>query len=481
MVVVEKKEVGIVTSLKNDLVRIEGLPTVRVNDILRDKDGKQSLVVSYRSDSVKALLLGDSEYRPGDVLSHDPEGIRIPTGDEVLGRVIDALGRPIDGRGAIGGEMNTCSLEAVAPGMASRSLIKDQFYTGVTVVDSLIPIGKGQRELIFGEPDSGKQLFLLDTVAAQYDQGVVCVYAAIGFPSVKVKRLVDALTARENFSHTVVVSAVSGSPTAHIILAPAAALLIAEQFRNRGRDVLIILDDLGVHAKYLRELALLSRRIPGRESYPGDIFFQHAHLLERAGNFNDTVGGGSITMLPVMELDLEQLSTLIPTNLIASTDGHLYFSASLAAEGTYPAIDIESSVTRVGRQSQKPVQISIAERVRSLLASFRDLERFSHLGAEISGSARRTLHRGFVIKELLRQEPKQVIDWRLQILMLGSAFLATAEDFKPKVFIEKKKEILDFLASDDFFISFLQEIDNKTIEEIMSVLADHNPIKAGQV
>ncbi len=420
--VLRREEVGLVVETQNYLSYIEGLPSARVNDVCVSQEGHRGLVYGLNRGRVEILLLDQEQPKPGDLFTLEPEGLKLEIGEELLGRAISPLGEPLDGRKKIAGNGTKIEFDVKALGIEYREIISQQVETGISIVDTLLALGRGQRELIYGEPRSGKTSFLLDAIINQKDRNVVCIYAAIGKSEIDTKRFVKDVEKAGGRDYTVVLAATSTEPSPVIFIAPTVAMAVADWFREQGRHVLVFLDDLGTHAKYLREMSLLAERTPGRESYPGDMFYQHAHILERAGNFNEKGGGGSVTLLPVIETDLDNFTALVPTNLMASTDGHLLFSASLRAEGRHPAIDVDRSVTRVGRQTQFLLHKLLADKIRRLLIDFEELRRFSRFGAEVSEETQLAIKKGQIMQELLRQEPLQRIDRFVQMQYLGLVF-----------------------------------------------------------
>lgn len=443
------KEVGFVTHAKRYLLSVEGLPSARINDLIVDEKGNLAIVRSLTDTHLSALALS-SPGVSGDRFSFLDSVHTYYCGDQLFGRIINTLGVPVDGKGSLPPGTVPLELEVEAPGLEARVNIHEQLYTGITVADLLVPIAKGQRQLLFGPTRSGKTTFLTDVVLAQRERGTVCIYAVLGKPVAGLRKVTDAILAGDP-GKTVVIAALSDEPASAIALAPSVAFLLAEHFRSQGEHVLVILDDLGAHAKYLREIALLEGRLPSNESYPGDIFYQHAHLMERAGHFNETLGGGSITTLPVVQTELMNFSDLIPTNLMACTDGHFSFLPSLRAEGVYPSISIEQSVTRVGRQAQQTMQKMLTTNTQILLGKYRQQKEYSQFGADVSEKTKDVLRRGGIIEALLRQDPYQSIRPEVQVLLLGLAFTTFFDD-KDSIFVTlHRKQIVDALCTHESF------------------------------
>ncbi|MBI2017777.1 F0F1 ATP synthase subunit alpha [Candidatus Daviesbacteria bacterium] len=437
------QEVGFAVSVRDFLVHVDGLPTVRINDMVEADNGARGWVNSLSETSIEVLMLDEAKIEPGQTFKRLPNRLGIPVGEFLLTRSINPLGLPIDGKGPLTNSKNVqiLELERSAPGIESREYIHEQFLTGITVIDTIIPIGLGQRELIMGDAHSGKTQFLIDIIINQKGTGVVCIYASIGKPAVSVRNLIDVLAANGALYYTIVIATSSSEPAPLIFLTPKTAFSVAEYFQKKGHDVLLILDDLGAHAKIYREIALLGNKAPGRESYPGDIFYQHAHLLERAGNFLKAFGGGSITALPAIELNLNDFTTFIPTNLMSMTDGHLLFKASMRSQGQTPAIDISLSVSRVGRQTQEQVSNLLSTRVRQVLSAAADLETIARFSSELSPETQLILKRRDLILEVLKQEPFTPIPKGIQVALLALPFTTFFQD-KSKEFMEKYKKVL---------------------------------------
>jgi F-type H+-transporting ATPase subunit alpha len=443
-------EVGFVTHTKRYLLSIEGLPSARVNDLLVDEKGNLAIVRSLSDDHVSALTLA-VVAGPSDRYTYLEGEYMYSCGEQLFGRIINTLGVPVDGKGSLPPGDVPLALELDAPGIEQRVAIYEQLQTGVTVSDLLIPIAKGQRQLLFGPMRSGKTTFLTETVLAQEPHGTVCIYAVLGKPVAGLRKVTDTILGEGKKGKNIVIAALSDEPASMIALAPSIAFLLAEYYRSQGEHVLVILDDLDAHAKYLREIALLEGRLPSNESYPGDIFYQHAHLMERSGHFDESLGGGSITALPVVQTDLKNFSDLIPTNLMACTDGHFSFSPSLRAEGIYPSINIEQSVTRVGRQSQATMQKQLTTRIQILLGSYRKQSEYAQFSTDLNSHTKDVLRRGAIAEALLQQEPYNTVSRSVQVLLLALVFTDFFDE-KDKTFVwAHKATLLETLATDDAF------------------------------
>lgn len=439
----QTQEIGYAVSSRDFLIHLDGFPTIKVNDMVQSDTALRGWVSSISKDKVEVLMLDEGAVRPKQEFRKLPSRLGVVAGDFLLGRAINPLGVPIDGKGMLTRSKTNpiLELDREAPGIESREFITKQFLTGITMIDTLIPIGKGQRELVLGDAHSGKTGFLIDVIINQKNTGVICIVALVGKPAVVVRNLIDILKSNNALPYTVLVATSSSEPAPLIFLTPKTAITIAEYFQKKGRDVLLILDDLGAHAKIYREIALLSNKPPGKESYPGDIFYQHAHLLERAGSFLPEYGGGSITALPVAELNLNDFTTLIPTNLMSMTDGHLLFKANLRSQGQTPAIDISLSVSRVGRQTQDRVSNLLSTRVRQVLSAASDLETISRFSSELPAETQLILKRKNLIMEILKQDPLTATVKQIQVILLALAFTAFLQD-KPAGFVEKYKRAI---------------------------------------
>ncbi len=451
---VTEGETGFITGAKGYLLELEGLPSVHINDVIINSKGQKALVTALKESGVEAILLDRGNTELGDHFTIRTRGIRFFFGEELFGRVINALGEPLDGLGNIPSPNSTLHLESVAPGMSARKLMKEQFTTGMIATDILIPLAKGQRQMIIGPLSSGKKMFLESVLAHQKKTGVVCIYGFIGRPTSYIKEVTSRILSEDGNKETIILTAFSDEPAPMIYLVPSIAVELAEFFERQGRDVLLILDDLGSHAKYLREIALLSGRVPGRESYPGDMFFQQARLLERGGYFNKSVGGGSITILAVLETSIEDISNLVSTNLISATDGHLFFSPLLRSEGYFPAIISDQSVTRVGRQTQSLLATQLSIRARSLLAEYERQRRYGQFGAQLSKETRSILSQGKIMYEFLEQEPLVSLSLDVQIILLSLVF-TTFFDKKETVFAKHNRTLLVETISTNKSIAYL--------------------------
>ncbi|MBI4036682.1 F0F1 ATP synthase subunit alpha [Candidatus Daviesbacteria bacterium] len=442
-----EQEVGYVLSSQDFLIYLDGLPTVQILDLLENEQGVRGVVTALHPDKVEAWILDDGTIFPGQLFKRTEKRLVLGVGPSLLGRAINPLGVPIDGKGLLPKiRTNAIEIDQQAPGIETRQFIDNQLITGLSMIDTLIPIGKGQRQLVLGDAHSGKTGFLIDLVVNQASTGTVCIFASIGKPITELRTLLDTLRATKALDHTVVIAASSTDPAPLIYLTPQAAFTVAEYHQKQGKDVLVILDDMAVHAKIYRELSLLGQRSPGRESYPGDIFYAQAHLMERAGRFNKEAGGGSITAIPVAELNLNDFTTFIPTNLMAMTDGHYLFKAALRAQAQIPAIDLSLSVSRVGRQTQPRIMNLLSQKIRQILSEAKNLETVSRFSAELPLPTRIILNQKEMVEEIQKQDSLTFIAPEVQVILFGLILTSFLQD-KNRLFLQKHKKNLIELFS----------------------------------
>ncbi|NIM50495.1 MAG: alternate F1F0 ATPase, F1 subunit alpha [Armatimonadetes bacterium] len=396
------QETGTVTYVAKGIARVSGLPTVRSEELISFPGDLPGLAFNLDPNEVGVVLLGESEHiEAGNEVRRTHRLLDVPVGDALLGRVVDALGRPVDGRGPIHTTRRR-EVEQPAPGIMERQAVSVPLQTGIKVVDALIPIGRGQRELILGDRQTGKTAIAVDTIINQKNYDVLCIYCAIGQRGSAVAKVVADLRDHDALDHTTLMVTTGDDAPGLQYISPYAATSMAEHFMRQGRDVLIVYDDLTRHARAYRELSLLLRRPPGREAYPGDIFYIHSHLLERATNLKEN-RGGSLTALPIIQTEAQNISAYIPTNLISITDGQVYVSPDLQQKGLLPAVDVGRSVSRVGGKAQLPAYQEVAGDLRLSYSQFEELEAFSRFGTRLDEDTRRTIERGRRIRESLKQ------------------------------------------------------------------------------
>lgn len=397
------REVGRITSIATGIAKISGLPGVGFEELVKFPGDVLGIAFNVDEFEVGVVLLGDYQrLRAGDEVQRTGRVMDVGVGDHLLGRVIDPLGRPLDGLGAIA-TSKRLPIERPAPPIMDRAPVTMPLQTGLKVIDALIPIGRGQRELIVGDRQTGKTAIAVDTILNQKDQDVVCIYCAIGQRASAVARVIANLREKGGLDHTIVVVAEGNDPPGLSYIAPYAATSIAESLMASGRDVLIVYDDLTQHARAYRELSLLLRRPPGREAFPGDIFYLHSRLLERATRLHPDMGGGSLTALPIIETQAQNISAYIPTNLISITDGQIYLSPTLFEQGVLPAVDVGKSVSRVGGKAQRAAYRAVTGDLKLAYAQFEELETFARFGARLDEDTRKVIEHGKRIRACLKQ------------------------------------------------------------------------------
>lgn len=411
-------ETGVVEQVGQGIARVNGLPGVAAMELVRFPNGIFGLAFNLDPEDVGVVLLADSNrLKAGDPVERTGRVVDAPVGPELLGRVVNALGEPLDEAGPLA-TAERLPHERPAPPIVHRAPVSVPLATGLKVIDAAIPVGRGQRELILGDRQTGKTALAVDTILNQADQGVICIYCAIGQRGTAVARVLDDLRRRGALRYTFLVVAAGEDPPGLQVLTPYAATSMAEWFMVRGRDVLIVYDDLTRHAQAYRELALLLRRPPGREAYPGDIFYLHSRLLERATRLRPEYGGGSLTALPIVETEAQNLAAYIPTNLISITDGQILLSPELARKGVLPAVDVGKSVSRVGGKTQLPSYRAIAAELRLAYSQFEELETFARFGTRLDEATRRIIERGQRVREVLKQPQYQPLPVAAQIVAL---------------------------------------------------------------
>ncbi|MFQ5848229.1 MAG: F0F1 ATP synthase subunit alpha, partial [Candidatus Methylomirabilales bacterium] len=400
---VEVAEVGTVTEVGDGIARIYGLEKVMSAELLELPHDVIGMVLNLEEDNVGAILLGeDFLIKEGDVVKRTGRIAQVPVGESMIGRVVSSLGQPIDGKGPIEAQENR-PIERLAPGVVDRQPVKEPLQTGMKAIDSMIPIGRGQRELIIGDRQTGKTALAVDTILNQKGQDVFCIYVAVGQKRSTVAQVVKIFEDHGAMAYTTVVSATASEPAPLQYIATYAGCAMGEYFRDHGKHALVIYDDLSKHAQAYRQLSLLLRRPPGREAYPGDVFYLHSRLLERAAKLNDKLGGGSLTALPIIETQLGDVSAYIPTNVISITDGQIYLETDLFYAGIRPAVNVGLSVSRVGGSAQIRAMRQVAGRLRLDLAQYRELAAFAQFGSELDKATQAQLNRGERMVEILKQ------------------------------------------------------------------------------
>lgn len=441
-------EAGSVIQVGDGIARVHGLENAMSGEFLEFEGGVSGIALNLDEDSIGAVLMGpDTGIREGSPVRRSGRMAEIPVGDEMIGRVVDALGRPIDGKGNITTGKSR-SIERVAPGVIARHEVNIPLQTGIKAIDSMVPIGRGQRELIIGDRQTGKTAICLDTIINQRDTGVLCIYVAIGQKASTVAQIVKTLGEEGALSYTTVVAATAADPAPLQYVAPYSGCAIGEEWMESGKDVLIVYDDLSKHSVAYRALSLLLRRPPGREAFPGDVFYLHSRLLERSGRLSAKYGGGSLTALPIIETQAGDISAYIPTNVISITDGQIYLEAELFNDGVRPAINPGLSVSRVGGAAQVKAMKKLAGPLRVELAQYRELASFAQFGSDLSKDTLDRLRHGERIVEMLKQPQYQPMPVEKQILVL---YLLTGKHLtgaELKNIRRAEQEFLDFMDED---------------------------------
>ena len=431
------EQTGIVTEAGDGVARAQGLSNVKANEIVQFQNDVYGLALNLEEDTVGVVILGDYlGIKEGDEVKSTGRIVEIPAGNDMIGRVLNPLGQPIDGKGSISSS-DTIVVEKIAPGVVERQSVSEPVQFGVKVVDGLVPIGRGQRELVIGDRGTGKTAVCLDAIINQKDGDLICIYVSIGQKASKVANIVNQLETNGAMDHTVVVTANASESAALQYLAPYSGCAIGEYFMSQGKDVLIVYDDLTKHAWAYRQMSLLLRRPPGREAYPGDVFYLHSRLLERAAKLNPEYGGASMTALPVIETQAGDVSAYIPTNVISITDGQLYLEPDLFNSGIRPAVNLGLSVTRVGSAAQTKAMKSVSGSLKIQMAQFRELETFAQFGtSDLDDATKQQLDRGQRILELLKQNEASPITMEQQVCMFHMANDGVLDDIP----VEKVKE-----------------------------------------
>lgn len=445
-------EVGTIISVGDGIARAYGLDEVMAGELVEFQSGIMGLVLNLEEDNVGVAIFGeDTGVREGDTVKRTGRVAEIPVGEDMKGRVINSLGQPIDGKGNIRTE-EFRKIEIKAPGVVYRQSVREPLQTGIKAIDSMIPIGRGQRELILGDRQTGKTAIVVDTIINQRDQDVYCIYVAIGQKQSTVAQVVDKLKEFGAMEYTTVVAATASNPAPFQFIAPYSGCALGEHFRDRGKHALVIYDDLTKHAWAYRQLSLLLRRPPGREAYPGDVFYLHSRLLERAAKMRDEDGGGSLTALPIIETQAGDVSAYIPTNVISITDGQIYLESDLFYSGVRPAINVGLSVSRVGGSAQIKAMKRVAGTLRLELAQYREVEAFAQFASDLDRITQAQLARGSRLVEALKQDQYQPLPVEKQILII----FAVTNGFVDQYGLDKVREFERELYS--FFDAKYQDI-----------------------
>lgn len=440
-------EVGTVIQVADGIARVHGLEKAMQGELLEFPHGVHGMVLNLEEDNVGVVLLGDAtSIEEGDLVKTTGTVVEVPVGDGMIGRVVNALGQPIDGKGPIASDKFR-KIERVAPGVISRKAVDTPLQTGIKAIDSMVPIGRGQRELIIGDRQTGKTAIAVDTIINQKGQGVKCIYVAIGQKASTVANIVKTFEENGAMDYTTVVASTSSELAPLQYIAPYAGCAIGEEWMENGEDVLIIYDDLSKHAAAYRTLSLLLRRPPGREAYPGDVFYLHSRLLERAARLSEELGGGSLTALPIIETQAGDVSAYIPTNVISITDGQIYLETEMFNAGFRPAVNAGLSVSRVGGSAQIKAMKKIAAPIRVELAQFRELASFAQFGSELDADTKEKLAQGERIREVLKQPQYQPMPVEYQVIILYVATRKHLLDIPTEKVLDFETALFDYLKT----------------------------------
>ena len=471
-------EIGFVEQSVHSLVYVSGLPEAHPNEVVIFESGDIGQIISMGRVSIEVLVFSNTQVLVGSKVVRTGEFLKIGVGTDLLGRMISPLGIPLDKNSAITG-LTQRPIDVTPPKIIERKNVEKPLLTGVTLVDLIAPLSKGQRQLIIGDRKTGKTEFLLQTIITQAKLGAVCIYAVIGQKQVDIKKLSEFFVSEGISQNTLIVASSSSDPAGLIFLTPYAAMTIAEFWKDKGMDVLLVLDDMTSHARNYREISLLARRFPGRSSYPGDIFYVHAKLIERAGNFNK----GSITCLPVAESILGDLSGYIQTNLMSMTDGHIFFDIDLYSQGKRPAVNPFLSVTRVGHQTQTPLQRDVSRELSSFLVSYERMKQFMHFGAEVGETAKNILSLGSRIDLFFNQSGAKTIEINSSILIMAGLWAGIWSETKLEDLKGEIEQITLSYATDDNFKKSVDALieKSKTFSEIITTLRRDSQIIVSRI
>lgn len=478
---VQTEKVGKVMEIGDGVARISGLSDVMASEMVEFSNGTMGVALNLEEDRIGAMVLGEyKEIKEGDEVKSTGKILSIPVSESMIGRVIDPLGNPIDGKGEIKAD-KFYPIEKIAPGVITRKSVNQPVQTGIKAVDSMIPIGRGQRELIIGDRQTGKTAIAIDAIINQKGQNMICIYVAVGQKESKVARIVKELEEKGAMDYTIVVVAGASDPAAMSYIAPYSGCAIGEYFMDQGKDVLAVYDDLSRHAWAYRQVSLILRRPPGREAYPGDIFYLHSRLLERSAKLSDEFGGGSLTALPIIETQAGDVSAYIPTNVISITDGQIYLEADLFYKGIRPALNVGISVSRVGSAAQIKAMKKVAGKLKLDMAQFRELEAFAQFGSDLDEKTRFQIERGKRTVEVLKQDQYQPMPVENQVAIiyaLTQGFLDDVEVDKIKEFESEfhkfmkgqKKEMLEMIAKE-------KELNEKVVEKLEGAIKEFKEMK----
>ena len=479
----EVSEVGKVLSVGDGIARVFGLDNVQAGEMVEFNDGSKGMALNLESDNVGVVIFGDDRLiKEGDTVKRTNSIVDVPVGKELLGRVVDGLGNPIDGKGNLPNKISRKRVEVKAPGIIPRQSVNEPMQTGLKAIDSLIPIGRGQRELIIGDRQTGKTAVAIDTILNQKSinetddekKKLYCVYVAIGQKRSTVAQIVKTLEDAGAMKYTTVVSATASDSAPLQFLAPYTGCTIGEYYRDNGMHALIIYDDLSKQAVAYRQMSLLLRRPPGREAYPGDVFYLHSRLLERAAKLNDKMGGGSLTALPIIETQAGDVSAYIPTNVISITDGQIFLETELFNQGIRPAVNVGLSVSRVGSAAQTKAMKKVAGSIKLELAQYREMAAFAQFGSDLDASTQKLLNRGSKLTELLKQNQYSPLTMAEQVIIIFSGVKGYLDDLETSSIREFENKLVDKIKNENNdILTFIQEngkIDEKTERNLIEVI-----------
>ena len=474
---IELKETGRVISVGDGIARIHGLENAMAGELLSFPGNLAGMVLNLEEDNVGAILLGfDNDIKEGDEVKRTGRIMEVPVGPEMVGRVVNALGEPIDGKGPVKTE-KFGSIERIAPGVIDRKSVHEPLQTGIKAIDGMIPVGRGQRELIIGDRQTGKTAVAIDTIINQKGENVFCIYVAVGQKRSTVARVVKTLEEHGAMKYTIVVSASASEPAPMQFLAPYAGCAMGEYFRDNGQHGLIVYDDLSKQAAAYRQVSLLLRRPPGREAYPGDVFFLHSRLLERSAKVSDELGAGSLTALPIIETQAGDVSAYIPTNVISITDGQIYLESDLFFSGVRPAINVGLSVSRVGGAAQVKAMKQVAGQLRLDLAQYREMAAFAQFGSDLDAATQAQLFRGERLVEILKQDQYKPFSVVQQVISIFSGVRGLLDDIKVEDVKKFEAGLLNFVEENhkDIFETIEKEkkLDEAMEEKLKTVVEEY--------
>ncbi len=458
----ETGEIGYVKKVVNVIAYADGLPSAHPGEVVMFEGGQIGQITSLKNDMVEILTFSKKVVRTGEKVARTGRLTTVPVGPELLGKIINPLGEPISESADPIKTQEIRPVEVKPAGIMTRRVIKKQLDTGVGIVDLMVPVGHGQRELVIGDRKTGKTNFLLQAMVSAVHQGNICIYAAIGKKKIDIKKVEEYLKLNGVLDKVIIVASTSQDPAGEIFLTPYTAMTIAEYFRDHGQDTVVVLDDLLNHAKFYREVSLIANKFPGRNSYPGDIFYVHSRLMERAGNFLIENKEVAITCIPVVESSQGDFSGYIQTNVMSMTDGHIYFDSNLFAEGRRPAINPFLSVTRVGKQTQSASKRSINRELLSFMTLFEKLRNYSHFGAELTDSVKVTLNTGNKLLSIFEQDPNIIIPGNIQAIFLTLIWSGAINDTDPKKIFEDRSKLVTLYNTDPAYRKFADEAVNNT-------------------